>query len=153
MATVGTILKTRREDLKLTLEDISVKTKVGAKFLAAIENEQYDLLPPLSYTLGFVKLYAKAVGLDAGAVAAQFKKEAGPTESSRESSDNAFADKDILKKTIPAWLFFAVIALILIVSAAYYGWWRATPRAIAPGQEKPAVESVASGTPKFGTPK
>ncbi len=148
MATVGKILKTRREDLKLTLEDMSVKTKVGVKFLAAIENEQFDHLPPLSYTLGFVKLYAEAVGLDAGAVAAQFKREAGPAKANHDSGDETLPDKDILKKTLPVWIIFAIIALILMVSAAYYGWWRATPMAKTPGAEPPVVESVATGTAK-----
>jgi cytoskeleton protein RodZ len=148
VATVGTILKTRREDLKLTLEDVSIKTKVAMKFLAAIENEQYDLLPPLSYTLGFVKLFAEAVGLDAGAVAAQFKREAGPSKASREPSEETLGDKDILKKRLPVWVIGAVIALVLIISATYYGWWRATPAAKTPGPEKSAAESTATVTAK-----
>jgi len=148
VATVGKILRTRRESLALTLEDMSIKTKVGVKFLAAIENEQYDLLPPLSYTLGFVKLYAEAVGLDAGAVAAQFKREAGPTKSNHEPAEDSLLDRDILKKSLPVWVIGAIIALILMVSAAYYGWWRATPKATAPGGGRPVAESAATGTAK-----
>ncbi len=148
MATVGKILKTRREGLSLTLEDMSVKTKVGVKFLAAIENEQYDLLPPPSYTLGFVKLYAEAVGLDAGAVAAQFKREAGPAKSNHEPADDSLPDKDILRKSLPVWVIGAIIALILMISAAYYGWWRATPKATAPGGGPPVAESATTGTAK-----
>jgi cytoskeletal protein RodZ len=148
VATVGTILKTRREDLRLTLEDLSVKTKVAAKFLAAIENEQYDLLPPLSYTLGFVKLYAEAVSLDAGAVAAQFKREAGPAKTGRESVDESLPNSDIIKKRLSLWMMLAIVAFILIMSAAYYGWWRGAPRASTPGPNKPAIESAASETAK-----
>jgi cytoskeleton protein RodZ len=148
VATVGIILKTKRESLRLTLEDVSVKTKVGTKFLAAIENEQYDLMPPLSYTIGFVRLYAEAVGLDAGAVAAQFKREAGPAKSNREPVEETLSDKDILKKSMPVWALMAFIAFLLIISADYYGWWRATPKATTPGPERTAVESVASGTAK-----
>ena len=148
MATVGTILKTRRGELKLTLEDVSRKTKVGVKFLAAIENEEYDLLPPLSYSIGFVRLYAGAVGLDPGAVSAQFKHEARPPGAPIEDADEALPDHDIVRKSFPFWALIAVIAFILITSIAYYGWLRATPQAKTPGPAKPAATVTATGTAK-----
>jgi cytoskeletal protein RodZ len=147
VATVGAILQTRREELKLTLEDVSSKTKVGIKFLAAIENEEFDLLPALSYSIGFVRLYATAVGLDAGAIAAQFKRE-GRARTGTTSADEHLLDKNIVRRTFPVWLLGAIIAFLFFTAIASYGCLRATPRAKPPVRSNTNVESNATGTAK-----
>lgn len=148
MATVGAILKTRREELNLTLEDISLKTKVGVKFLAAIENEEFDFLPPLSYSIGFVRLYAGVVGLDAGPVAAQFKRESRLKNDVTEHPDEHLPDRDIVKKTLSAWTFIAIIAFLILLATASYGCFRATPKTATPLQDKTNAESTVTGTAK-----
>lgn len=149
MATVGKILRTRREDLKLTLDDINKKTSISEKFLADIENEEYDRLPPLSYTTGFVRLYAEAVGLDAGAIASQFKREVKPGEPLPGTEpDGSLAATDLGTRSLSRWLIIAVVALIIIVAFGYYGWLRATPQAKAPVARQPAVETTTGSSVK-----
>lgn len=147
MATVGAILKTRREELKLTLEDVSVKTKVGIKFLAAIENEEFDLLPALSYSIGFVRLYATAVGLDAGPIAAQFKRESRPQAGATPAGEHLL-DKNIVRKTFPVWLIGAIIAFLFFMAIASYGCLRATPQAKTPIRSNTNIESTATEAAK-----
>jgi cytoskeleton protein RodZ len=130
MATVGKILKAKREEKHLTIEEISAKTKVNQKFLQAIENEEFDLLPPYSFAVGLVKLFAGAVGLDEGAIAAQFKRETGHTpESQRANPEASISGSGLNKKVIPAWAYLAIIAIIVIILMGSYGWFRGTPRA------------------------
>lgn len=129
MATVGKILKAKRQEKHLTLEEISAKTKVGLKFLQAIENEEFDLLPHYSFAVGLVKLFAGAVGLDEGAIAAQFKRETGHAPEAPKQSPDTEAETDINRKTIPAWVYLAIVAIIVIILMGSFGWLRGTPKA------------------------
>jgi transcriptional regulator with XRE-family HTH domain len=60
MNSPGNILKEERLTQKLSLEDISEKTKIRVNFLAAIEDDDYAVLPPV-YIRSFIKSYAQAL--------------------------------------------------------------------------------------------
>ena len=64
MASLGAQLKLAREKRGVTLEDVSSSTKIGTRMLRAIEDEHFDQLPGGIFNKGFVRAYAKAVGLD-----------------------------------------------------------------------------------------
>jgi flagellar biosynthesis protein FlhG len=64
VATTGADLKRAREARGISLRDISMRTKVGARFLEYIEDERLDMLPATVYLRGFVAEFARAVGLD-----------------------------------------------------------------------------------------
>jgi cytoskeletal protein RodZ len=57
-------LRPARERLGLSLRDIAERTKIREAILRAIENNEIDRLPPPIFTRGFVKAYAREVGLD-----------------------------------------------------------------------------------------
>jgi cytoskeleton protein RodZ len=61
---IGDLLRERRESLKLSLDKISVKTKINANILKQIEKNEFDKLPSPAYTKGFVLSYALTVGID-----------------------------------------------------------------------------------------
>jgi len=62
--TTGTTLRLRREEKKLTLEQVSAETKIRVNYLQAIENDQFSALPSLAQARGFLRLYASFLGLD-----------------------------------------------------------------------------------------
>src|SRR5215472_1502640 len=72
---IGSALKAAREGLGLSLDEIAEITKVRARHLAAIEDAALDQLPSRPFTVGYVRAYAKALGLDADATAARFRTE------------------------------------------------------------------------------
>ncbi|HTX51345.1 MAG TPA: helix-turn-helix domain-containing protein [Caulobacteraceae bacterium] len=72
---IGSALKRARDGLGLSLDDIAETTKVRARHLAAIENAALDQLPSRPFTIGYVRAYAKALGLDADATAARYRTE------------------------------------------------------------------------------
>ena len=72
---IGSALKQAREGLGLSLEDIAETTKVRARHLSAIEAAALDQLPSRPFTVGYVRAYAKALGLDADATAARYRTE------------------------------------------------------------------------------
>lgn len=61
---IGTFLKTAREKKNISIEQISQKTKINVNILKALEDNNIEKLPNLTYVKGFVKNYAIAVGVD-----------------------------------------------------------------------------------------
>jgi cytoskeletal protein RodZ len=60
---VGYALAEARRRHALSIEDIAAQTRVPIRYLAAIEAERFDVFPGLIYLKGFVKAFARAVGL------------------------------------------------------------------------------------------
>lgn len=63
MESLGSYLKQRREKLGLSLEEIGQNTRINKKFLAAIENDQPELLPGKAYYRIFTKTFASQLGI------------------------------------------------------------------------------------------
>jgi cytoskeletal protein RodZ len=62
--TLGDYLKNKREAQNITLEEVAQATRIRRTILEAIENNDYDLIPPKVFTQGFIKSYASYLGLD-----------------------------------------------------------------------------------------
>lgn len=60
---IGAILKKERESRKITLEQVEEATKIRRKYLDAIENEKFEVLPGEVYVKGFVATYLKYLGI------------------------------------------------------------------------------------------
>jgi cytoskeletal protein RodZ len=75
MRTVGQILKEARENKLYTLEDVEKHTKIRKEMLEALEKDDFDKLPPLTFIQGFIKNYGKFLGLDAAKLLAVFRRD------------------------------------------------------------------------------
>ena len=64
METLGDYLKNKREAQNITLEEASQVTRIRKTILKALENNQFDLIPPKVFAQGFIKSYATYLGLD-----------------------------------------------------------------------------------------
>lgn len=62
--TAGQILKDKRTSLGLSIQDVSVATKINARVLKAIEDGQKENLPSRSFVRGFIRSYAQYLKLD-----------------------------------------------------------------------------------------
>ncbi len=60
---IGALLREHREKLKKTITDISKETRIKEKYLEAIELGDISVFPAEIYLIGYIKAYAKAVGL------------------------------------------------------------------------------------------
>lgn len=69
---VGYTLRQERERQNLSIDDIEQGTSIRALYIEAIEDGEYDKLPGAIYTKGFIKNYAKFLGMDADAMAKEF---------------------------------------------------------------------------------
>ena len=75
--TVGERLRAAREKKKLHLEDIAAQTRIPQRHLEALERSDWESLPAPTYTTGFAKSYASAVGLDRTEIGDQLRAEMG----------------------------------------------------------------------------
>jgi hypothetical protein len=79
---VGPILKQTRERRGMELATVEEETKIRGKYLRAIEDENWDVLPGPSYTRGFIRAYAELLGLDSERLVDEYRRryEQPPTE-------------------------------------------------------------------------
>ena len=71
--TIGEILKKAREDRELSLEEVSLATRIKEKYLAAIEVDNWDVLPSSVQQKGFTRAYAAYLELDPAPLISQLR--------------------------------------------------------------------------------
>jgi len=64
MPTLGEELRNRREQRLISLAEISEATRIGTRFLKAIETDNFAILPGGIFTRSFIRAYAKHVGMN-----------------------------------------------------------------------------------------
>ncbi len=73
MASIGTFLRREREKKKIPLDQIAEETKIGSRYLKAIEADDYAAFPGETYIIGFIRNYARALDLDPAEVINMYK--------------------------------------------------------------------------------
>jgi hypothetical protein len=77
---IGSSLREARELQKLELSRIERDTRIRAKFLQALEDEQFDRMPAPAYARGFLRTYADYLGLDAQQFVDEYNAHFAPAE-------------------------------------------------------------------------
>ena len=80
MAEIGATLREARMRQRIDITDMEVRTKIRAKYLRALENEEWELLPGPTYVRSFLRTYAEALDLDAKAILEDYKLRHEPAE-------------------------------------------------------------------------
>ncbi|MBI2613803.1 MAG: helix-turn-helix domain-containing protein [Candidatus Levybacteria bacterium] len=119
MVHAGERLSEERIKKGLTLEDVSKATKIRLSFLTYIEKGEYKKLPLGTYAHGFVRNYAKFLGLPEHELLALFKREYDEDKFVKVLPDGFARKDDFPLKRIKFAHTLKVIILILIVLAAY----------------------------------
>lgn len=94
-------LKKLREEKKTTIQQISSKTKIDVKFLIAIEDANFDILPEL-YIRAFLREYAQVLDLNAAEIVSRYERAKKGTTIEEETKGKEKAEAEIgsAKKTI-----------------------------------------------------
>src|SRR5437762_9700771 len=74
MTSIGDRLRRERLQKRLSLEKISLETKIGVRLLEAIEAEQFEKLPGGVFRRSFVLQYARALGVDPDEIAGELQQ-------------------------------------------------------------------------------
>jgi cytoskeletal protein RodZ len=116
--TVGERLRAAREQKKMSLEDIAAQTRIPLRHLQSIEGADWDSLPAPTYTVGFAKSYAGAVGLDRTEVGEQLREEMGGQRFTTAQAEvfEAADPARTMPKSLVLGAVAAVILLIVIMS-------------------------------------
>jgi cytoskeleton protein RodZ len=73
VAEIGATLREARMRARIDVSEIEAQTKIRAKYLRALENEEWDLLPGPTFVKSFLRTYAQALGLDGRALVEEYK--------------------------------------------------------------------------------
>ncbi|NLT95901.1 MAG: helix-turn-helix domain-containing protein [Clostridia bacterium] len=111
---IGEILKSRRIQLGLSLEDIENETKIRTRYLEAIEEENFEVIPGRVYLKGFVKTYAKFLNVADNEEIIRFLKEskAPAFEIEKTETIEQNAPKRIPKKYVT--VISGILALLVL---------------------------------------
>ena len=80
----GLLLKKKREEMGLSHEQIAQTTKIRPHILQALEEENWDALPSSAFVRGFLRSYARSLGLDEHVVSDAYREVSKDTESRPE---------------------------------------------------------------------
>jgi cytoskeleton protein RodZ len=84
MPDIGATLQEARMRARIDISDVEAATKIRAKYLRAIENEEWDMLPGPTFVKSFVRTYAEYLGLDARLLVEEYKLRYEPAPSDTE---------------------------------------------------------------------
>lgn len=119
--TVGERLKAAREKSKLSLDDVAGQTRIPIRHLQHIERGEWDALPAVTYSIGFTRAYANAVGLDGPALATELRAQLGG-DSRTASAPPAFYEPADPARVPPRSLAMLAALFAVLLAFGYLIW-------------------------------
>jgi transcriptional regulator with XRE-family HTH domain len=142
---IGDALRAARQALGLSLTDISETTRIRERHLAAIESGLVDQLPSRPFTIGYVRAYAKALGLDADATASRYRTEFPSPD------DNLHTPVGVRSSGLSA-RSGLVIAVVVVAIASVVAWNVTRRVQIASPAKAPPVAAPRAEPPEATAP-
>ncbi len=130
MSTFGERLRREREMRNISLDEIAATTKVGTRLLRALEDEQFDQLPGGIFNKGYVRAYAKFVGIDEEQAVADYLQAVqeapldvhGNAEQNSSSRFDRVAGEPPGDPQGPTFPFVTVLIVLALIAGAIGGW-------------------------------
>src|SRR5712671_3122906 len=139
MTSIGERLRRQRLQNRISLEQVSLETKIGVRLLEAMEAEQFEKLPGGVFRRSFVLQYAHALGIDPDEIAAELKQLNQFDDAPSLPTPEMIRDRDSVSRSgLPLWSDWAgmggstlgsLLAAVgvMMACALFYSWWQ-TPR-------------------------
>jgi cytoskeletal protein RodZ len=141
MFDIGSSLREARTRQALDFEEMETRTKVRAKYLRFLEEERFEQLPGHTYTKGFLRVYADALGLDGNLYVDEYNsryvggdEDGQPSPLARPTARDPRRDR---RRSGDSRTVVAALAGILLVTLLVIAAWRFG------GTDTPAVEGVS----------
>ena len=152
---LGALLKTKRTEKNIAIGEVAERLKFSAKQIESLESGDYKGLPEPIFVKGFIKTYARFLGLDTDQITVLLN-EAFPSQvtaivstSSAAESQNGLNFQDQKKsKSFPKWLPLLVVAAA-VVGAVYL--WQSKSSEQTRQQEKSTLEVGDVAQPQLAT--
>lgn len=137
---IGNILREARQAKGYSLADAEEATKIRARYLEALENEQFEILPGQVYVIAFLRNYARFLGLDDNQLVQQYKEMGTSSDISEYDHEDenttlqasSTPDRRIRrrsKRRVSYWPFVAVAALLAVALGIGYAFKSLPPQA------------------------
>jgi len=145
-------LRTQREARGIELVDIAESSKISLRYLESLESDRFEVLPAPVFVRGFLREYARIVGLDPDEVVNLFLVSAPRAAPERrvEGAPRGGHSRPKGSSAGPAVIVTAGIAILLAAAAgiSYWAMRRAADR--APEAQAPAPSEALSAGEKAG---
>ena len=99
----------------IDVSEIEAETKIRAKYLRALENEEWDLLPGPTFVKTFLRTYADALGLDGKALVEDYRKSAEPPSDPIEPIAGPSRRARVPSEGGPSRGYLALVAIVSVV--------------------------------------
>jgi cytoskeleton protein RodZ len=114
---IGETLREARMRQRLDITDVEAKTKIRAKYLRALENEDFGMLPGPTFVKSFLRTYAEFLGLDPHLLVEEYRARHDPRDES-ELTPFARAPSGRQRRRRPprrpAWLPVAAAVVVIL---------------------------------------
>src|SRR5690349_9708386 len=111
----GVQLRDAREKAGLSVADIAARTRIPQRHLEAIERDDFNALPSTTYSVGFARAYARAVGVDEVGIAATVRAQLEQSGRERHAYQ-AFEPADPARVPPRSLAWTAAIVALLILA-------------------------------------
>jgi hypothetical protein len=117
---IGSVFREARNRRKIDLSEVEAATRIRVRYLRAIENEEWDVLPGGVYTRGFIRTYAGFLGLDGERLAEDYRKgvEGGQRALAPEPAATSASQPSERRWPAPRGSWVAVAAVLLVAVVA-----------------------------------
>src|SRR6266853_4369028 len=155
MFDIGASLREARTRRSLSLDDVTSSLRIRERYVTALEEERWELIPAEAYTKGFLRMYAEFLGLNGTLYVDEYNERFAPREDEpliRESLAPTKPKRRILFRTIVA--VVTVAAAVAALNLFGSGETTATHVAnAAPPRKAAQVETPAAPVRQIVTPK
>jgi len=130
---IGATLREARNRRKVGLSEAEDATKIRLRYLRAMENEEWEVLPGGSYTRGFIRTYASFLGLDGERLADEYRRDAegGPAPRTEPALPSPQPPRRGSSGLSPR-TWTAIVTACLLVAAVVIGLFTGGGSTIAP---------------------
>jgi cytoskeleton protein RodZ len=152
---IGDTLHEARNRKGLSLRDVEDATKIRSRYLQALENDDFEVIPGPAFVKGFLRTYALYLGLDADQLVNEYRtRYEHPAEAQRvlTARPQLPTQTRAVKRRRPGTFLVGFIALAAIVALAWVGWGNRTggQAEMNPGPST-TTSAVVSATTAPGT--
>ena len=121
MHTVGDSLRDARTAANLGVSEVASKLNLTISAVESLEANQFERLPGNTFARGYIRSYAKILGLDANQLARTFDQQVGSSaaQGAVHSIDRVGEARSVSRGMLQ---FSAFVILLIILTAAYYAW-------------------------------
>ena len=124
MADIGATLREARIRARIDIGEVETRTKIRAKYLRAIENEEWDLLPGPVYAKSFLRTYGDYLGLDSRMLVDEFRRQyEGPSDHDTRPISPRTRDRDRGARgpLLPPWALIGLVLVAIVVALYFVG--------------------------------